>query len=837
MANVTRTVDIIFNGDDQLTKAVKNINRSLGDFDTLIRNIADPLATLGKGILAADAALAGLVGTGLALAIRESGKFNDAFGEISTIVHADSEALEEFRQNIIAYGQDSTASIENINSAIYTAISAGVAYEDSISTVSEAERLAVAGRADLESTTRLLASTMNAYGLSAEESGKLSDIFFKTVELGLTTIPELADNLAKVSSIAAAAGVPIEELQAAIAALTASGLGTDIAMTALRATISTIISPSREAEEAAKALRLEFGANALETKGLAQVLREIQEATGGETEKITSLFGNVRGLTAVLNLANDSSGRFAKALDAMADATGATATAYAKMEDNFSLVNQRLINNVLLTMVKVGDELQGGYADIVRNTTQIFRGLSAAIDAGTFDPIFALFEEFGGKLSILLGDIAEALPEAFRQVDFTELLDALRETALLFGNLFGDVDFGDADDLAGILQEIIDTITGLVYVTNSMINTFIDIFNTVRTGVQDFSDLDSASQDLFGRILAGAIVVSEAGVIIGSAILSMTQNGLDLTGTFETMAGIVQAAFNGIMIASDVTALAIAANLQLIVATIDTITFGLSDTIGNARTALSEFIAGGIEDIQDKAEGVVEGFGRIVGGVEDFTDANFEAQESVDGIGQKVGEIPEEKVIDWGVVWDDMEADTARREMEEALPDETEIEVRAPITPVLDEVDLKTQLQYAEKIAKIQADINIAEIEAETKRIEAAFQSIEVSIESTGDTLVSLFGQLVDTKTDMLTRWKIEDQIRLENERREKALELQERLTEAQITALQERIKAMQRGDPLIMVDGAGLQPHLEAFMWEILSAIQVRVNEEQLDFLLGINP
>ena len=37
-----------------------------------------------------------------------------------------------------------------------------------------------------------------------------------------------------------------------------------------------------------------------------------------------------------------------------------------------------------------------------------------------------------------------------------------------------------------------------------------------------------------------------------------------------------------------------------------------------------------------------------------------------------------------------------------------------------------------------------------------------------------------------------------------------------------------------IKITGDGLQPHLEAFMWEILKAIQVRVNADGLKMLLG---
>ena len=56
----------------------------------------------------------------------------------------------------------------------------------------------------------------------------------------------------------------------------------------------------------------------------------------------------------------------------------------------------------------------------------------------------------------------------------------------------------------------------------------------------------------------------------------------------------------------------------------------------------------------------------------------------------------------------------------------------------------------------------------------------------------------------------------------------------AQITLMEERAKATARGDAMIQIDGQGLQPHLEAFMWEVLAAIQIRVNEEGMDMLLG---
>jgi hypothetical protein len=49
------------------------------------------------------------------------------------------------------------------------------------------------------------------------------------------------------------------------------------------------------------------------------------------------------------------------------------------------------------------------------------------------------------------------------------------------------------------------------------------------------------------------------------------------------------------------------------------------------------------------------------------------------------------------------------------------------------------------------------------------------------------------------------------------------------------RTEALNKNDAMVTIDGAGLQPHLEAFMWEVLAAIQVKVNEEGLEMLVGI--
>jgi len=131
--------------------------------------------------------------------------------------------------------------------------------------------------------------------------------------------------------------------------------------------------------------------------------------------------------------------------------------------------------------------------------------------------------------------------------------------------------------------------------------------------------------------------------------------------------------------------------------------------------------------------------------------------------------------------------------------------------------------------------LEVARAEADAKRVIAAFESVGNTISSTGDLLGSLFGNLdqfdaLSGKAQSLFRQQAE----AENKRRDEALKLQRELTGAEIDRIRAQTRSLERGDAFIKIDGAGLQPHLEAFMFEILRAIQVRVNQDGLALLLN---
>jgi len=138
------------------------------------------------------------------------------------------------------------------------------------------------------------------------------------------------------------------------------------------------------------------------------------------------------------------------------------------------------------------------------------------------------------------------------------------------------------------------------------------------------------------------------------------------------------------------------------------------------------------------------------------------------------------------------------------------------------------------KLIEAQVKLNIAGLESDTKKFEAIFDSIDSTITSTGNLIGSLFGNLLEADSWSQIR-AVEEQIDLENKRRQEALDIQKKLSEAEIALLQRKAEALAKGDALIKIEADGLEPEIEAFMWRILEKIQLRANADSEEFLLNV--
>ncbi|GHA85454.1 phage tail tape measure protein [Modicisalibacter luteus] len=139
------------------------------------------------------------------------------------------------------------------------------------------------------------------------------------------------------------------------------------------------------------------------------------------------------------------------------------------------------------------------------------------------------------------------------------------------------------------------------------------------------------------------------------------------------------------------------------------------------------------------------------------------------------------------------------------------------------------------KTLELGAEIQVAEIDAQVRQVEAVFDSLNTTITSTGDTLTGLYAALDSDNLSMSQEWALERVLKEENERRAEAVRLQNELTQAQIDQLRAKTNALRSGDGLIRISSDGLEPALETVMWQIIEKVQLRANAEGAEFLLGL--
>ena len=223
---------------------------------------------------------------------------------------------------------DNNISTLDLTKAAYDVASSGFSSAADATQILRASALgAKGGFAEVNDVASALTGVLNAYGLSASEASNIVDGFVQTQADGVITVRQYAAEIGNIASIAAASGVGIKELNAAIATATLRGVPVAQTFTGLRQALASIIKPSEQAKDLAQSLGIEFNVGALQAKGLGGVLADVQQKTGGAADKIAILLGSVEAQAAVQPLLNDQLVKYNELLEKQANAAGAAATA------------------------------------------------------------------------------------------------------------------------------------------------------------------------------------------------------------------------------------------------------------------------------------------------------------------------------------------------------------------------------------------------------------------------------------------------------------------------------------------------------------------------------
>lgn len=267
--------------------------------------------------------------------------FETSFAKVKTLVDPAVTDIKALENGILELSRTAGRSAEELSEGLYQAISAGVEVTgdgaEAMAFMDRMNQLALGGFTDMTKAVDLTTTAMNIYGFGLEDVDYLTDLFIKTQNAGKTTVDELAASMANVLPTAGAMGVGIEEVMAAMAAMTAQGVPTAKATTQLQRLFAEL---GKEGTKASDAL-FEMSGKTFqqlqkEGKSVSDIMNMMQESADESGLSMLDLFGSIQAGQGALLLAGEGSEMFNDALDSMTDGIDATGAAYDIMADTFS---------------------------------------------------------------------------------------------------------------------------------------------------------------------------------------------------------------------------------------------------------------------------------------------------------------------------------------------------------------------------------------------------------------------------------------------------------------------------------------------------------------------
>lgn len=285
--------------------------------------------------------------TAFAQAAKSSYEFEQEFRknmlEVATISTQVSDDMTGFMNRVMSITQEIPIKAPEAAKALYEIVSAGHDGADGMKILEVAAKSAIGGLTETATAADAITTILNAYNLSADKASSVSDQLFTTVRLGKTTFGELGSSIAQVAPIAAAYGIGIDEVLAAVASLTKQGTPTAEAMTKIRAAIQGTAN--------------ELGDAAFQGRTFQEALQLINDKADGSASKMKEMLGTDEGLAAALALTGKNARSAASDLEELQDSLGATEAAFEKMKDEASNQMILLSNNIQAALRPMGEAI------------------------------------------------------------------------------------------------------------------------------------------------------------------------------------------------------------------------------------------------------------------------------------------------------------------------------------------------------------------------------------------------------------------------------------------------------------------------------------------------
>jgi len=921
MADLKKTIQIIFSGVDDVSDDISNINNSIGGFAGGVESATQPLADLSVNILKVEAAITAMGIAVLLYSTSQAGDLQDAqiglqkvLGDSEGNVNQYTDAISSLSLQFGVMGKDTTDAVTAFKQA-------GFSIDESLKLVETALTGVKIAELSADDASNLLIATLKGVGGSADDAAHFLDAWNEVSNTSAVTAGQLAEATALLSPVARTAGLSFDDMVGLTTPIIEVFRSSSEAANALKVGLANLISDTPRVTDALESLGIaQKDANG-ELRLSGDILADLGAKWGDLTTSQQANYGQLlfgKEQFARMSTVLNEYDTVLKVTIQSINSQGSALTELAIAQNKSIEVSNKFKVAMNEAAIAVGTQFLDGTNNTAKGLTNLAISFKNVVDDGGLKPLFDLINPLLDEFEKNLNTIAKNLPDAFKGINYSDLIQSFKDLGFEFAGIFGDIDLSTPEGLTKALQGIIDAFTTLNNVTAGIVSGLEPLISAFSALAGSATESDGSTAKLFGNFLGyGASINVLSGLLsdFSGVMGTLTGIAIDLL-TLKALGGLPasleKAAISSgklLTVLGKAGLVGAAGSAGIAIGTLIGETELVKGAFGSWFEAIDKLTGGPLSQLNDKLaeneiatkklideikkqpkvlEEVSESTVNVIENIIDYDKVVSDAVKSQIDLEQSEKESiltkarlvlatkdvenallskAEKQKLDIKLTQDAIDSLNGvervsngyfktledgnkifvkNKEVVEAVVDEQkklEDELKraeeATIKATKAFLDYEVQMEKIAsneriKTLELTVDLKVAQVEAETKRIQSAFESINETFATSTQAVTDLAGIFAGLTSHTKASNTIEEFMERNQLLAEENIRQQGELIEAQIRRLDATTDKIQSGESLITVDGGDLQPELQSIMESLFASIRIQMSANFEDFLLG---
>ena len=246
-----------------LVKKLDGVSRQIGNIGKSFERVG---SSLTQNVTVPIAA-------GFGAAIKTAADFDTQMSKVKAISGATEDEFAQLESKAREMGKQTKYSATESGEAFEYMAMAGWKTEDMLNGIEGIMSLAAASGEELGTTSDIVTDALTAFGLSASDAGRFSDILASAATNANTNVSMMGQSFKYVAPVAGSLGYSVEDVAIALGLMANSGIKADMAGTSLRNMFQRMAKPTKESEKAMYRL----GLSMYDDEGKMYSFREIMD--------------------------------------------------------------------------------------------------------------------------------------------------------------------------------------------------------------------------------------------------------------------------------------------------------------------------------------------------------------------------------------------------------------------------------------------------------------------------------------------------------------------------------------------------------------------------------